>query len=57
VNVLTNEVFKNGELIFESTQRIEDTYETQLSYFIANLESESFNDISEAFAVLSICLA
>jgi predicted dehydrogenase len=57
VNVLTNEVFKNGELIFESTQRIGDTYETQLSYFIANLESESFNDISEAFAVLSICLA
>ena len=56
VNLLTNEVFKDDELIFSSKQRIVDTYESQLNYFISNLNKKTFNDISEAFAVLSICL-
>lgn len=56
VDLLTNSVYKNGDLIFSSKQKIEDTYKPQLEYFISNISKYSFNDITEAFEVLKICI-
>jgi predicted dehydrogenase len=56
VDLLTNSVYRNGELIYESEQKITDTYKPQLEYFIKNISTKSFNDIGEAFDVLKICI-
>ncbi|MGB1296260.1 MAG: Gfo/Idh/MocA family protein [Flavobacteriales bacterium] len=54
VDLLTNTVYKDEEVVFESEQTILDTYKTQLEYFIS--ENKPFNDFNEALEVLSICL-
>lgn len=56
VNIIENIVYKNGELVFKSEQKLLDTYKDQLEYFINNISGESFNDINEAYEVLKICL-
>jgi predicted dehydrogenase len=58
VNLLENKVYENGIVVFESSQKILDTYERQLNYFINTLNSdkELFNDINEAYEILKICL-
>lgn len=60
VDLLNNTVLWNQELVFESEQRIKDTYLPQMQYFINNVlknnENEHFNDISEAYKILKICM-
>ncbi|WP_294590980.1 Gfo/Idh/MocA family oxidoreductase [uncultured Bacteroides sp.] len=58
VDLLKNEVFVNGRLFFSSDNRIVDTYEKQLHYFIECLSQKrlTFNTISDAYNVLQICL-
>lgn len=56
-DLLKNNVFWNGEKIFESSQQIKDTYQTQMSFFLNEvLTGKEFNTISEAYEVLKICL-
>ena len=56
VDLIENCVFKNNEIIFESNQRIIDTYKPQLEYFIDNINGKTYNDINEAYEVLKICI-
>lgn len=60
VDLLRNEVKWNDEIIFSSKQRIIDTYEEQMNYFIQHVvqkaEEKYFNDIVEAYKILKICL-
>lgn len=46
----------NDEIVFESRQRINDTYTRQMKFFLNHLlSSERFNDIEEAYRILKIC--
>lgn len=56
VDLLTNKVFKNDEVIFEGKQKIIDTYENQMRYFIKNIKKPTFNNIKEAYTVLKLVL-
>lgn len=58
VDILKNCVYENGFLVFESQQKPIDTYETQLRYFLnqLDLKQNSFNDMEEAYQILKICL-
>ena len=56
VNLLANEVRFNGEIVFSSNQTFLETYESQLKYFIQNINKTTFNDTNEALEVLRICL-
>ncbi|HOU67667.1 MAG: Gfo/Idh/MocA family oxidoreductase [Paludibacteraceae bacterium] len=58
VDLLTDSVTKGGELIFQSEERIIDTYPKQMAYFVSCMKGEkkSLNTIQEAYRVLLICL-
>jgi len=59
VNLLENNIKKNDKIIFSSNQSINDTYKSQMSYFIRslqNIKEESMNSVNDAFEVLKICL-
>lgn len=56
VDLLQNTVSLEDEIVFESDQKIIDTYKMQLKYFITNIYRPTFNGIEEAFEVLKICL-
>lgn len=59
VDILKNQVYENGNLVFESKQLILDTYENQLNWFIALIdkkEMNTFNSVIEAYEVLKIAL-
>ena len=57
-NLLNNQVKSGENIIFESEQRITDTYLLQMEYFInsISLRNESFNTVFDANEVLKICL-
>lgn len=60
VDLLQNKIYENGELVYQSNQKPNDTYEEQLRFFINQIQSnkkEIFNSIEEAFEVLKISLA
>lgn len=50
IDLLSNTITRDNQLIFQSKQRIQDTYETQLRYFIDSLHQgrQLMNDVSEA---------
>jgi predicted dehydrogenase len=58
VDLLTNEVSCNNEIIYSSNQTIADTYHEQMSYYINCIrrKENTFNTIADAFNVLKICL-
>ncbi|KKX51736.1 Gfo/Idh/MocA family protein [Sphingobacterium sp. IITKGP-BTPF85] len=58
VDLLTNTIYLNSAVIFESNKRILDTYQTQLNFFINDIlnNKKSFNDIEEAYEILKLCL-
>jgi predicted dehydrogenase len=58
VDLLKNEVRSNDKLLFTSNQRISDTYDTQMLYFINSIKSkdQTFNTLQDAYNVLKICL-
>ena len=57
VDLLTNQIICNNQLIFSSEQRIADTYKTQMKYFIRclNFKNNTFNTVLNAYDVLKIC--
>jgi len=57
VDLLTNQIICNNQLIFSSEQRVADTYKTQMKYFISCLNSKNntFNTTLNAYDVLKIC--
>lgn len=59
VDLLENNIHKNGELIYASKQKVLDTYRKQLEFFIDEIlpnQSHGFNDIFEAQHILKIAL-
>lgn len=59
VNLIANTVHQNGTLCFASQQKVLDTYTEQMHYFVnllKNKQIKSFNNISEGWKVLQICL-
>ena len=58
VDLLKNQVTCNNRILFESEQRIVDTYQFQMKYYTEALEQQchTFNNIHDAYNVLKICL-
>lgn len=58
IDLLKNQIICNSKTIFSSEQKIADTYQTQMAYFInsMNEKTNSFNTVSDAYDVLKICL-
>jgi predicted dehydrogenase len=58
VDLLTNQVVTQGQIIFSSDQRIADTYPLQMRYFLNSVavEKKSMNTVADAYEVLKICL-
>ncbi|KIA89121.1 Gfo/Idh/MocA family protein [Kaistella jeonii] len=59
VDLLKNEVRFNGEVVFISEQKIADTYDNQMDFFLKNMGSKNnlhFNTASEAYQILNLCL-
>lgn len=58
IDLLENKVSVDGQIVFNSKNKISDTYEKQLRYFIQCLQEEkqTFNTIADAYNVLQICL-
>ncbi|MBN9300124.1 MAG: Gfo/Idh/MocA family oxidoreductase [Filimonas sp.] len=58
VDILANHIFANGKLIFESSQKVIDTYYDQMTYFYNCVQSKtpSFNTIEDGINVLKICI-
>lgn len=58
VDILSNTIFKAGNLVFSSEQRIKDTYKPQMNYFLKDVISgnNSFNTIEEANRILELCM-
>lgn len=58
VDLVNNKVYRNEEIIFESTKTIKDTYVDQLRFFINEIvrKNKKFNTVDEAYEILKICL-
>jgi predicted dehydrogenase len=58
VDLLQNQITCNNQIIFKSEQKISDTYQPQMKYFVdcLNENKPTFNSISNAYNVLKICL-
>lgn len=58
IDLLKNQITCNNQTIFSSEQRITDTNQIQMEYFINCLKrkTNTFNTISNAYDVLKICL-
>lgn len=59
IDLLKNQITCNNQILFSSGQRIADTYQTQMEYYIHCLseKKDTFDTISDAYSVLKICLA
>lgn len=61
IDLQSNSITSNSEIVFKSDQTILDTYFKQMEYFIdlvikGRYEGTMMNDIQEAYEVLKICL-
>lgn len=59
VDLLKNKIYKNGEEIFSSDQRLADTLNDQMDFFLGqvlNQKVTGFNSIDEAYKILKLCL-
>jgi len=58
IDLLKNKITCNNKTIFSSKQQIADTYQIQMDYFsnCVREKADTFNTISNAYAVLKICL-
>lgn len=59
IDLLKNQITCNNQILFSSEQRIADTYQSQMEYYIHCLsqKTDTFDTISDAYTVLKICLA
>jgi len=58
IDLLKNQITCNNQILFSSKQRIADTYQTQMEYYIDCLrkKTDTFDSISDAYYILKICL-
>ena len=59
VDLLKNQVSYNGKTVFASKQKIVDTYNNQMDFFLNNIltgNNRDFNTASEAYQILNLCL-
>lgn len=58
VDLLLNTLKKNKQEIFASDQRIKDTYDDQIVFFMEEvlMKNKAFNTISEAYKILNLCM-
>lgn len=58
VDLLLNQVSDNNGIIFNSRNKMQDTYISQMKYFIQclNKKTQTMNTINNAYDVLKICL-
>lgn len=58
VDLLSNKIYKNDEVIYASEQKISDTYLDQMSFFIENIvnNKQQFNTVIEANIILKLCM-
>lgn len=58
IDLLKNNITCNGKIIFSSNQKIVDTYNAQMKYFINCIKQGQipFNTVDNAFDVLKICM-
>lgn len=58
IDLLKNQIICNSKTIFSSEQRIADTYQAQMEYYINCLNGKvnTFNTVSNAYDVLKICI-
>jgi len=58
VDLLLNKISFNHKIIFESSQRITDTYHKQMDFFIHQVlqNNDDFNSIDQANNILKLCL-
>ena len=58
VDLAKNNISRDGTVIFSSDQKIIDTYECQMEYFLDCIKhnNSSFNTIKDANEILKICL-
>lgn len=58
VDIANNSVWKADQEVFSSTQKIVDTYVSQMKYFLDIVKNNkvSMNSVSDAYNVLKICL-
>jgi len=59
IDLLKNQITCKNRILFSSEQRIADTYQTQMEYYIRSLskKTDTFDTISDAYTILKICLA
>jgi len=58
IDLLKNQITCNNQILYSSEQRIANTYQSQMEYFLKclNKKNETFNTISDAYKVLETCL-
>ncbi|MFV0220640.1 Gfo/Idh/MocA family oxidoreductase [Empedobacter falsenii] len=58
VDLLKNSIELNGDVIFISHNKIIDTYNKQIDFFVENVikKEEKFNTIAEANTILKLCM-
>lgn len=58
IDLLTNSVWENGQLIFESKQKVTDTYGKQMAYFFDTLKNkkDSNNSMQHSSEILKLSL-
>ena len=60
IDLLSNTVYWNNEIVYKSSQGIKDTYLPQMNYFINKVcntrDEEYYNNINEAYQILKLCL-
>jgi len=58
IDLLKNQIICNNQILFSSEQRIADTYQAQMEYYIHCLgeKKDTFDTILDAYNVLKICL-
>lgn len=58
VDLLKNNIWYNNEIIFESGQKMLQTYTTQMQFFVEEIlnKQTKFNTIVEGYKVLELCL-
>lgn len=59
INLLENSVSFGSEIIFSSEQKILNTYDAQMTYFISQItenKGSDFNTVFEAYKILKLCI-
>ncbi len=58
VNLLQNKIYYNNQVVFESKQKMIETYKSQLIFFINKVikYNDKFNSIDQAYKIMQLCL-